>query len=132
MKLVILYDVLHYVGYFIIFIIFSIFAIVFAKKKFSWLLYLIGTLITLLSLWGNQKSSLYRDMTPYWGIFVVLLAASLILILKRKYSSPKEKSKKRENSFQGENGDGETWKCTKCGATNPKNSLCCKTCGNYK
>lgn len=80
-----LYDLMSYIGYFLIMIIFMIIAIVTAKGKGAWIWYAIGAVLQLLSLFGNQKAAAANgtDATMHWIIYFVLLAVTAILIVTR-------------------------------------------------
>lgn len=144
--MVFLYDLLGYISYFSILIIFSVIAIIFAKRKIAWFLYAFGGILTLLSILGLQKSVkqnylLYQTENKlfiYWIIYFILMVLFAVIIVKRKNSPIKEKDSNKNTtsnfaSYIPNNEElKETWCCEKCGANNPKNSLCCKTCGNYK
>ncbi len=98
-----IYAFFNYVGYFFILIIFLIIAIILSKKLYSWVFYIIGATITLLSLLGSQKSyndyfgeSLTEDiMCPYWTIYIILLGVSAVIMIFR-YSKTREKSQKND------------------------------------
>ena len=92
-----LYDLMKVIGYFLIMIIFMVIAIITAKGKTVWIWYVIGAILQLLSLLGNQKNSVMRDtdITIYWIIYVALLVITAILINKRRdKSSISDKLKK--------------------------------------
>lgn len=99
-----LYGLLNYLGYFSVLIIFLIVAIIFSKKLFSWAFYLVGGIITFLSLQGNQKSyidyygSLYAKdiMDPYWTIYFYLLVFAAFIMFFR-YSRAKNKLENQKN-----------------------------------
>ena len=84
-----LYDLLHYIGYFLIMIIFMVIAIITAKGKTAWIWYGIGAAFQFLGQAGNHKvASLYaKDTTLDWIIYVVILVVSAILIDKRHKNS---------------------------------------------
>lgn len=79
------YDLMSYIGYFLIMIVFMIVAIVTAKGKSAWIWYAIGAILQLLSLFGNQKAAAANgtDVTMYWIIYFVLLVITAILIVTR-------------------------------------------------
>ncbi len=83
--MLILYDLISCIGYFLIMIIFMIIAIVTAKGKGAWIWYAIGAILQLLSLAGNQKVAAMNgtDITMHWIIYFALLIITAILIVKR-------------------------------------------------
>ena len=80
-----LYDLMSFIGYFLIMIIFMIIAIVTAKFKGAWIWYAIGAILQLLSLSGNQKVAAMNgtDTTMHWIVYFALLIITAILIVKR-------------------------------------------------
>ena len=66
----------------------------FSKKLFAWIFYAVGSIVTLLSLLGNQKAlenewltdyRINEIMAPYWAIYIsLLLVAAVIMIIRYK------------------------------------------------
>lgn len=110
-------DIISYLSYFFVLIIFLILAIICVKKPLAWILYSIGSIITLISLLGmqNKYESYYYNhyiycdsdyvkkmMAPYWTIYIVLLIITAILIFIRQ-SKNKQKIKKQFNRTKHSN-----------------------------
>lgn len=78
----------QYLGYFFIMLIFMILAIVTAKTKAAWILYITGAVVQLLSLIGIQKAAqIYggTDVPSGYAIcYILLLAISAVLIAVRR------------------------------------------------
>ena len=95
------YEIMVGMGYFAVFIISSAIAIIFAYKKYSWISYLTGSIITLFSLIGNQKLCSnyydYQKMGIYWAIYVILVIFVGVVIYIR-HGICTEKSNKCNNS----------------------------------
>ena len=79
---------LYYIGYFLIMIICDVVAIVFAKSKISWIIYVIGAMIQLMSLVGNEKAASMSgvDTTLDWIVYFFLLIVAAIIIIARNKS----------------------------------------------
>lgn len=80
-----LYQLMNYLGYFLIMIIFMVIAIMSAKSKAAWVWYVIGAVVQLLSLAGNQKVANVNgtNTTLHWIVYFGLLIISAILVVKR-------------------------------------------------
>ncbi len=80
-----LYNLLNYVGYFLIMIILMVIAIITAKNKTAWIWYGIGAVLQLLSLFGNQRvASMYgTNITWYWIIYFILLIFTAAIVAYR-------------------------------------------------
>ena len=82
-----LFDLMYCLGYFLVMIIFMVVAIVIAsaKSKAAWGCYVIGAVIQLLSLVGNQKIANVSgtNTTLHWVVYFGLLIISAILVVKR-------------------------------------------------
>lgn len=72
-----------------------------------------------------------------FGIFMSVTAgmlligvAEIIKLLQIIVDDGKSNSYKKQNTEI--NCLQENWKCRACGSNNPKSSICCKNCGNYK
>lgn len=80
-----LYNLMSCIGYFLIMIIFMIIAIVTAKGKGAWIWYVIGAILQLFSLLGNQKMAAINgtDTTMHWVVYFALLIITAIIIVKR-------------------------------------------------
>lgn len=79
-----LYNLLGYLGYFLVMIIFMIVAIVAAKNAFGWVCYVVGAVLQLISLLGNITASV--DMTLHWIIYFGLLFVTAVIAVKRSDS----------------------------------------------
>lgn len=95
------YTITNYIGYFLVLILFSILAIIFAKKLFSWIFYLLGAGITLISLMGTQETYDYYGredyFVPYWIVYFILLIIVAIIMMVRYNSSEDAASKSYDN-----------------------------------
>ena len=82
----IIYLISSYLGYFLVMIAFMVIAILIAKHKASWLVYVAGAGIQLLSLIGNQMTAnmLGISIAPRWIIYIVLLIVAALIIDKRQ------------------------------------------------
>ncbi len=80
-----LYQLMNCLGYFLVMIAFMIVAIVSAKSKAAWIWYVIGAVLQLLSLSGNQKIANINgtDTTLYWIVYFGLLIITAVLVVKR-------------------------------------------------
>lgn len=90
---------LFLIGYFFIMIIFMLIAIVTAKSMTCWLWYVIGAVLQLFSLLGNQKTANINgtDTTLYWLVYIGLLIVTAVFIIKRnnKTSSSSDTDEKK-------------------------------------
>lgn len=113
-----LYDLINYSSYFFVFIIFLILSVICVKKYLAWILYLIGAVLTLISLLGQEKfyNNYYgsqiagEEMTPYWIIYFTLLGVFAFIIFKRHYSSKEQKcdNGKKESKIVENNNTSES------------------------
>lgn len=90
-----MYNIGFILGYIMIPAIFFVIAILVAKKKawLSWLLFVVGCLLQIVSMLGRGKELQYASAavqdavqsqnTLIWIVFAVLALISIILILKR-------------------------------------------------
>lgn len=83
--MLLLYDLLSFLSYFLIMIIFMVIAIATAKKPYAWIWYVVGAIIQLMSLLGNQKFADVNgtNTSLHWGVYGVLLIITAIAIVMR-------------------------------------------------
>lgn len=80
-----MYGLFYYLGYFWFMLLFMIVAVMVAKTKGAWVVYAIGAVIQLMSLYGNQKTAdLFGiDMTTPWVIYFLILLVTALVIVRR-------------------------------------------------
>lgn len=120
-----LYQLFNCLGYFLIMIILMVIAIATAKSKSAWIWYVIGAILQLLALSGNQKVANIdgTDMTMYWVVYIGLLVVTAILIVRIYNKEESKVDTKDTNHIKI---------CPNCGAalnTDEVASLRCFTCG---
>lgn len=93
------FSAVYLFGFFLFMFIFLIVAVITAKHKISWVFYAVGVVWQFYSLSGLQRESVYTgtNTIPYWITygFLIVLAAALIILRKRK---TKEKDKEPKDS----------------------------------
>lgn len=94
-----LYEIVSYIGYFLVMIIFMVIAIARAKRKRAWIWYGIGAVLQLMALLGNQKfpDANGNDTIVDWMVFIGLLIVSALL-MKKRYNKAQEDAYVYENT----------------------------------
>lgn len=135
---VLLYDIIVLISYFLIMIACCVVAIIFAKRLFSWFIFLPGSFIQLLALVGTRKQlieeytyttfasynseAVSEAMLPYWITYIFLFVGTFITITIIY----------RHNSviYRGNRKNRYAVVCEKCGNEFNRNEARCPKCGN--
>lgn len=121
----------YHIGYFLPMIILMILAIIFAKRKAMWFLFIGGAVIQLISILGTQFSELsflYESQTETnWFIYLLITFFSALFIWVRRLNKHHDEEKAFEKKLKKSN----IQICPECGGTIKPNDKFCPKC-HYK